>query len=80
MATRKSAAKKENSLGNATTRTRKERKFPALTFEEALKLPQAIQEHAAGQRVRRLTLFEKLDKDPGSTEARRLITLLGNTV
>jgi len=59
---------------NKTIRTRKERKFPALTFEEALKLPLAIQEHAAGQKVRRLTLFEKLDQDPGSSESRRLIT------
>jgi hypothetical protein len=42
------------------TRTRTARKFPALTFEEALFLPDAIQKHAAGLKVRKLTLFEKL--------------------
>jgi hypothetical protein len=53
---------------------RKERKFPALTFEEALALAAAIQQYAAGQKVRRLTLFEKLDQSPDSSDSRRLIT------
>jgi hypothetical protein len=56
---------------------RKERKFPALTFEEALALPEAIQKFASGQKVRRLTLFEKLDQSPDSTESKRLITASG---
>ncbi len=58
-------------------RVRKERKFPALTFEEALALPQAIQKYAAGQKVRRLTLFEKLNKSPDGREAKKLITASG---
>jgi hypothetical protein len=58
----------------AGRRLRTERKFPATTFEEALTLAKAIQDHAGGQRVRRLTLFEKLDQSPDSTETRRLIT------
>ena len=45
---------------------RTERKFPATTFEEALTLAKAIQDHAGGQKVRRLTLFEKLDQSPDS--------------
>lgn len=53
---------------------RTERKFPATTFEEALTLAKAIQDHAGGQKVRRLTLFEKLDQSPDSAETRRLIT------
>jgi hypothetical protein len=53
---------------------RRERKFPVITFEEALVLASAIQEHAGGQKVRRLTLFEKLDQSPDSNETRRLIT------
>src|SRR5947209_8104434 len=61
------------------TRTRKERKFPALTFEEALVLPSALQQHAAGQRFR-LTLFEKLDQSPDSNETHRLITASGHMV
>ncbi|MBY0506453.1 MAG: hypothetical protein K2X03_21220 [Bryobacteraceae bacterium] len=78
MATKKSAKPETKvTAPNKTSRTRKERKFPALTFEEALKLAQAIQEHASGQRVRRLTLFEKLNQSPDSTDARRLITASG---
>jgi len=56
---------------------RKERKFPALTFEEALVLAEAIQKFASGQKVRRLTLFERLNKNPDSLEARKLITASG---
>ena len=37
-------------------------------------LAKAIQDHAGGQKVRRLTLFEKLDQSPDSAETRRLIT------
>lgn len=59
------------------SRTRKERKFPALTFEEALSVPEAIQKYASGQKVRRLTLFERLNSDPDKLEARKLITASG---
>jgi hypothetical protein len=62
---------------DAARPARKERKFPALTFEEALKLAEAIQTHAAGQKVRRLTLFEKLDQNPHSRDSRRLVTASG---
>jgi hypothetical protein len=48
----------------------KDRKFPALTFEEALTIPDAIQKYASGQKVRRLTLFEKLSKEPDSAESK----------
>jgi hypothetical protein len=58
-------------------RKRTERKFPAITFEEAITLADAIQKYAAGQKVRRLTLFEKLDQSPDSAETRRLITSSG---
>ncbi|MGD0598774.1 MAG: hypothetical protein ABR988_03060 [Terriglobales bacterium] len=68
---RKNSSKAEN---RKSTRTRTERKFPALTFQEAIPLAEAIQKYAAGQKVRRLTLFEKLDQSPDSAETRRLIT------
>jgi hypothetical protein len=58
-------------------RVRRERKFPALSFEDALSLALAIQEHASGQRVRRLTLFEKMDQSPDGNPSRRLITASG---
>jgi hypothetical protein len=48
--------------------------FPLIPFSEAIGLPNAIQEHAAGQRVRRLTLFDKMGKSPGSGTSRALIT------
>jgi len=80
MATSKTRAKgaaSKNAVAKTSRQPRKERKFPALTFEEALALAEAIQKYAAGQKVRRLTLFEKLDKSPDSAESRRLITASG---
>ncbi len=58
----------------ADRKPRRERKFPVITFEEALVLAAAIQEHAGGQKVRRLLLFEKLNRSPDTNETRRLIT------
>ena len=49
--------------------------FPMVTFEDALELALAIQEHAAGQRVRRDTLFTKLQRSPSSGPTRDLITV-----
>ena len=47
--------------------------FPAGSFEEALALANAIQKHAAGQKVRRLTLFDQIGKSPESGPSRQLI-------
>lgn len=80
MPTKKASAKpvtKKIAPKKGERRTRTERKFPALTFEEALEIPEAIQKYAAGQKVRRLTLFEKLNKEPDSLEARQLVTASG---
>ncbi len=63
----KTAAKKN------TRKTRKPRPFPSLVFDNALVLAEAIQTHAAGQKVRRLTLFDKLGKSPDSGSTRGLI-------
>ena len=48
--------------------------FPASSFEEALTIPNAIQKHAGGQKVRRLTLFDQIGKSPDSGPSRQLIT------
>src|SRR2546422_3086227 len=48
--------------------------FPLTPFENALALGEAIQKHAAGQKIRRLTLFEKMDKSPESGPSRMMIT------
>lgn len=47
--------------------------FPTLTFEEALELGTAIQEHAAGQKVRLLTLFDKMKKKSTTGASRHLM-------
>jgi len=80
MAAKKTNAKasaKKTAVLKGARKPRTERKFPALTFEEALEIPEGIQKYAAGQKVRRLTLFEKLNKEPDSLEARQLITASG---
>jgi hypothetical protein len=56
------------------SRTRTVRKFPALPFEEALFIPNLIQQIAAGQRVRRMTLFEHIDQSPDTNKSRALVT------
>ena len=63
-------------LGSADTgRPRAARSFPASTFEEALILADAIQRFAPGQeKVRKLTLFDKLGKSPDSGPSRQLMT------
>lgn len=55
-------------------RERRTTLFPAVPFEEALTIANAIQKHAAGQKVRRLTLFDSLGKSPDSGTSRQLIT------
>ncbi len=56
-------------------KARTSRSFPASTFEEAFTLADAIQKFAPGQdKVRKLTLFDKLGKSPDSGPSRQLIT------
>lgn len=62
---------------NVAEPKRRARKFPSRTFSEALTLAEAIQKYASGQKVRRLTLFEKLNKEPDSTESRAFVTASG---
>jgi hypothetical protein len=72
---RKSPDKKARA-SNASEGQRRARRttlFPASSFEEALTLANAIQKHAAGQKVRRLTLFDQMGKSPDSGSSRQLI-------
>jgi hypothetical protein len=56
-------------------RARLVRSFPAATFEESIVLADAFQKYAAGQeKVRRLTLFDKLGKSADSGTSRQLVT------
>jgi hypothetical protein len=70
-----SAAKKTSTTkaGAMQKRTRRTALFPAASFEEALTLANAIQKHASGQKVRRLTLFDQMGKSPDSSSSRMLI-------
>ncbi len=60
--------------GTSKKRKRITRSFPASTFDEALEIPAAIQKYAAGQKIRRVTLFDHLQKSPDSGASRQLVT------
>src|SRR5712692_5461059 len=66
-------AKKATKRERAERRERRTTLFPAVPFEEALTIANAIQKHAAGQKVRRLTLFDQMGKSPDSGPSRQLI-------
>lgn len=53
------------------------RSFPASTFEEALSLASAILTFGSGKPVRRLSLFDHIQKAPESGPSRQLITNAG---
>src|SRR5688572_27379010 len=47
--------------------------FPPVPFLSVLPLAETIQEHGAGQPMRRITIFDKLGKSPESSASRLLI-------
>ncbi|WIE76778.1 hypothetical protein [Curtobacterium sp. MCSS17_007] len=55
-------------------KTRTPRSYPAASFLESLPLAEAIQRYAAGQRVRRLTLFDQMGRSADSGTSRQLVT------
>jgi hypothetical protein len=59
---------------NTGASPRQQKPFPSSSFEEALIIPEAIQKHASGQKVRRLTLFDQMDRSPASSMSRQWIT------
>jgi hypothetical protein len=67
----------ESSNGKQQRKPRSSRPFPAATFEDALLLPRAIQEHGAGRQIRRLTLFDAMKRKPDSGASRQLVTNSG---
>lgn len=61
-------------LTEHTLRSRRQRPFPAASFEDSLVLAVEVQRLAGGQRrIRRLTLFEQLGRSPDSGLARQQI-------
>lgn len=75
---RKRARKRKKGKANEkTARKRTIRPYPASSFEEALPLAEAIQKFASGEKVRRLTLLDHMNKSPTSGPTRMLITNAG---
>jgi len=70
---KKRSAGKSSAQKEATKKARRTTLFPASSYEEALAIPNAIQKYAAGQKVRRLTLFDQMQKSPDSGASRQMI-------
>lgn len=74
-------AKKKTTKSNAEPapkkRTRKTRDFPVVPYKQSLVLGTAIFKYAAGEKVRRLTLLEKMERSPTSGSTQRLFTNSG---
>src|SRR4051812_26671399 len=54
-------------------RGRKDRPYPLVQFEDCFDFAKAIYDLGAGQKIRRLTLFDKLEKSPESQQSRALL-------
>lgn len=77
MAKKNKPVVKKSSLSKNDAKTRKARPYPASSFQDALILGEAIMKHAAGEKVRRLTLLEKMGKSPTSSATQMMITNSG---
>jgi len=64
----------EDTNDQPNRRSRAPRMFPALSFREALFLGESIQSLGAEKPIRRLTLFEALQRSPESATGRSLVT------
>lgn len=73
----KKAKNKRSSSGSGAGRQRQNRPYPASTFKDALPLGDAIMRLASGDKVRRLTLLQQMDKSPNSSTTKMLITNSG---
>ncbi|MCS4236810.1 hypothetical protein [Stenotrophomonas sp. BIGb0135] len=62
---------------NDAARTRTARPYPASSFTDALTLGEAIMRFASGDRVRRLTLLQQMNKSPTSGPTKQMITNSG---
>lgn len=64
----------ESGPENSSPNKRGPRPFPVSSFADSLGLARAIHAHAAGDSMRRLTLFDKLGSKPESGHSRQLIS------
>lgn len=77
MAKGKKTSKAKAPSAEKSTRKRTTRPYPASSFQDALPLGEAIMKHAAGEKVRRLTLLQQMDKSPNSGPTKQMITNSG---
>lgn len=56
------------------SKPKKRRSFPNCSFQDALSIAEVIQTKGAGNRMRRLTIFDALGKSPDSGPSRQLVT------
>lgn len=54
-------------------RGRKERPYPLIQFEDCLNFAKSIYDLGSGQKIRRFTLFDKIEKSPDSQQSRSII-------
>ena len=73
----KRSASKRESDDTEAKRRRTHRPYPVVPYKEATQIGEAIFKFASGDKVRRLTLLEKLDRAPTSGPTKMLITNSG---
>jgi hypothetical protein len=73
---KKETTKKDSPEGD-DARVRTLRPYPVVAFKEAMRVGDAIWAYAGGDKIRRLTLLEKIEISPTSSLARQLITNSG---
>lgn len=64
----------DDHLNQKEKRKRRITNFPTTPYEESLEIANAIWKFASGQRIRRLTLFDNLERSPDSGPSRALVT------
>lgn len=60
--------------GSKQRKKRTSRTFPASSFMEAIPLANALQKFASGQRARRITLFDQMERSADSGASKQLVT------
>lgn len=77
MATKKNETEKKETAPKQVEGVKKNinrKNFPASSFEQAIELAKAAYKIGAGEKVRRLTLFDAIGKSPDSGPSRQMIT------
>jgi hypothetical protein len=77
MAISKNSKKAKVAKPTESAKSRKARPYPASSFTDALVLGEAIMKYAAGEKVRRLTLLQQMNKSPTSGPTKMMITNSG---